>query len=713
MIFVNIIFIVVEILIIFYLIYMIKKDKKFSLKTTLVYPLLIILAIIVILTAKLSYQNEKAWYISLLESFSEALKTIKLDVNTVLLESLIKNDKFLLVDYLGLFVVSAISLISITFVIFKSIILNILKIKYFEKEITYIFGLSEEGKTYIRNVCNESDKTHKRQIVVVLKKTNISNYSDEKMFLNEQNIKYKICDFKDRQHYFKTISHLTKHLDKKKYNIISFYKKDKDIYEFVCWAQEYLKNNNLYKNNNIQFIISTDYNQKHIVNELITGTPCEIKNPNGDITYVKDQSHGKIRSFNKYDMISYDFLWKNNLAKYFPKELINDDCTINENVNVNLFVLGFGKVNQSMVRDILIDTQFVRKITNGSGTYKLSPVRLNVHIYDENEKLLNHEFSNGFMKYKKENYKDKLSDYFDLPEDYYTHIKQHFNKNTNEEYFISSLYDEIKSQTSNPNVIAVNYFLISLGSDFDNSLIARQIIDSLIEVDNIHNTIFVRTRESLCLPNHNLNNIVYFGDDKKILTFDNVVADQIYLSAKIESCIYNKKEATVDNITEIWSDISKIKQQSNLYSVATIPFKLSLLKLDDKDLSVNNFYERYDPQKRRDAYNIDEYIEMIKGTKEFHAIDVLAYLEHERWNAFELSQGVLPMKKSMLKKNESGKNVNEKYHINICSAQGLIEYFRETQKDVIKYDYDILNNFDKHFNQLNKNNTDSSVKSSK
>ena len=150
-----------------------------------------------------------------------------------------------------------------------------------------------------------------------------------------------------------------------------------------------------------------------------------------------------------------------------------------------------------------------------------------------------------------------------------------------------------------------------------------------------------------------------------------------------------------------WRDLSILKQTSNMYSVLGNFFKLSMLQIDNA-----NFEEKLS--------NIEEHIvtsdnidKLIVPSKEFSAFDVLAYSEHERWNAFELAYGVLPMKKSLfleLNAKEKGnkKIINqtkdENYHFNITSAEGLVEYFNICKtigfndENVIKYDYDCLKN---------------------
>ena len=132
-------------------------------------------------------------------------------------------------------------------------------------------------------------------------------------------------------------------------------------------------------------------------------------------------------------------------------------------------------------------------------------------------------------------------------------------------------------------------------------------------------------------------------------------------------------------------------------------FKKDLLNIDSEA-----YKQKYNPHNISPVCDTD-IDRLIKPKKYFEAIDVLAFIEHERWNAFELANGVLPMKKSLfveLNKNQSKEVINQttdgNYHLCIASAKGLVEYyhlFKEKGFDgsnVIKYDYDAMTHYLEH-----------------
>ncbi|MDE7439261.1 MAG: hypothetical protein K2N23_01950 [Clostridia bacterium] len=699
-----ILYLIFEILMLAFLANKIRKCKQISLKDTVIYPFLMVVSALVLCTASAECLTPEKWYENVTYALSKVFDVIKLSADSKLMVALQNNDIFMLIDYVLLYVISALALFSLSLSLVKTLIKNILRIKIFNDEIDFIFGMNDDAKAYINNLTADERK----KTCVVLEQTENKNYTTEKMYLDDSGIKYYVLPYGNEKDFAKTVSHLTSR-KKKKYYLIGFFDTDRKIYDFVGFAQAYLKANNLY-GKNVQFTVSSASGQTAFIKELIKGNPeGEVTNSRGKTVPLKDESRGNIRTFDKHEIIAYDFIWNNNFAKYFPKKLINDNCTI-QDCDINLYVLGFGKVNQALLKDILVQTQFV---TLKDGL--LTPNRMNVTIYDKCEKLENVDFAYGLLKYDESNFKKE--NFLELPKCYSSQINYQFDTNTGEPNFINTIYDEIKQRGKKKPQI--NYFLISLGSDYENSLIAKRLKDSFSLLgENYTNTFFVRCRQSLTLPN---NSFIYFGGDKAVLTYKNVVGDSIYKMAKIESCIYEGRPVTEENINLEWSTLSRIKQDSNLYSVASIPFKLSLLKIDDYSISEDEYFAKYDPNNERKNY---VYSDKLAKAGEFSARDVLAFAEHERWNAFELSEGAMPMKiknSLIIEKLEDGtekatfknKSDNEIYHLCITTSRGLNQYHDYVEEinkkynlnetaDVIVYDYDLMDNVLRHLKQLNR-----------
>lgn len=697
------IFLLIELIMLVYLINKIRKTKQISLKDTVIYPFLILVAALVMGTAHAKYMEHKLWFESVNYAFSQAINLLKLSVDNALLNALNKNNTFLLVDYMLLFGISALALFSLSLSLVKTLIKNFMRIKIFNREIDYIFGFNEDVKTYINNLTKEQRK----KTCVVLKYTETGLYTAEKLYLDDNGIKCYILPYDTEKNFKKTVARLASSKNKK-YYILGFLDTEKAIYDFTNYAQNYLRDNNLY-GKNLQFVVFVSGGHTQFVRELIKGNPRgEVINSRGKTVKLADESRGNITAFDKHEILAYDLIWDNNFAKHFPKNLINDDCTV-QDCDINLYVLGFGKVNQAVLKDILIETQFVT-VNNG----KLAPKRMNVIVYDKEKKIKNINLAYGLMKYDEKTFNSEK--YFELPEGYTSQIHYKYDTDIGEINFINRIYDEIKERAKiKPQV---NYFLISIGVDYENSLIAKRLKDSFALLGNdCTNTYFVRCQHAMRLP---ADEFVYYGDESEVLTYENVVADAVYKIAKMESCIYEDRPVTEDNIRLEWSTLSRIKQGSNLYSVASIPFKLSLLKFDDYSITEEEYFKRYDPENERKNYTYSE--KLSSASDRFSARDVLAFSEHERWNAYQLSVGAVPMKiKNSLKveKNPDGtvkavfsnKSENEVYHLCITTSRGLNQYHDYVEKinkqyglnetsDVITYDYDLMDNVMQHLHHL-------------
>ena len=159
---------------------------------------------------------------------------------------------------------------------------------------------------------------------------------------------------------------------------------------------------------------------------------------------------------------------------------------------------------------------------------------------------------------------------------------------------------------------------------------------------------------------------------------------------------------------EKWNELNAIKQKSNLYAVLGLSFKRDLLSID------KDYLQKYNPNNVKPVGD-DDIDRLVKAHKKFDPIDVLAFIEHERWNAFELANGVLPMKKSMFmdiynsKKDKSeveNKTPDGNYHLCITTQNGLVEYYKLFKKlklkdpNVIGWDYDSMDNFVTHCHLL-------------
>lgn len=658
----------------------IRNTYEISLKDTAVYPFILVLGVVVFFAAYVQYGGFECWWESIPCAFSSALELVVLDIDTAMIKTLAANDVGLLINYLLLYVISTLALLSLSISLLRVTISNAFRVMVFKKEVNYVVNLNDDAKTYLKNLT----ESQRKNTCVVLNKIEGQKYNAERLFLHSLKIKYVVAPFGDQDSFEKTMRKLTRFSNRKKYSVVLFENEDQELLQFTTYAKAFLQKYNLFESN-LQFVAMTDDHKQAIVEELLSNNIS-----------CKDESHGCIRTFNKHSAAAFDFIMHNNFAKYFPRELVNTNATIKD-CDINLFVLGFGKFNQSILKDVLIQTQFAT-VRGG----KLAPQRLEVHVYDDHDGYFNLPLSCGILKYQKSNFNQEH--YFELPEDYASHVHWHMRQKADGK-FICSVYDAIRKQSRKKP--QVNYFLISTGDDCVNLQLTHKLNESLENLDSVSNTFFTRVQTSKTVPCKH-NNVVYFGKENDVLKYDTVVADSVYRLSKIASCAYNNNQKFTN---ETWSQLTPIKQQSNVYLVAGIPFKLALLGINDFAISREELFEIYDPTNQRENY---AYSTKLSGdAQNLTARDVLAFVEHERWNAFELSVGAMPMKKQWAYQNDNtNKTPNELYHLCLTTSHGLTQYHdyfveqlqRPNEADVIHYDYQLFDTVCKNIDLLKKNN---------
>ncbi len=683
-IFVAIIFYIVEISLLFLLASKIRRYKTLTIKDTVAYPLLLVATFLLMVFTRLIYLSDMNFWDITKDSFSDAFDIIKLSFNKDMLALLKEKDIAILIAYYGAYLVSFVALTSLTIYLFFIAIKNfsrLLKVVANGKRIVLIFGFNDDAKQMIKNF-----KESKVKMIVVLDCSTLDKRVDEKAFIDQFKISFVECPYKLKSDYIKTIIKLTRYKSRE-YTILTFFEDDKKNDEFSSEAIRFL-NDEKFNSDNTRFIMCVNNVQdKYITNKIYDPVT------NLDIT------KGKLRTFNKYNLNSllvmrdYDFAGLIRNLENDNLRFINDDCTI-ENADIHAYFLGFGKVNQALLKDTLINNQFAKKIKTEDGKFVLSPLEIKVHIYDENIRLKAIDLNNGIFKYNKASFNH--NEYLDLPKDYISNVDFHLNTNIEDRDFINSIYDEIKNRIKENKTRQINFFFISLNSDMYNCLIADAIKKSLSTIENAFNYYFVRN----AIGDANLNkakDVIYMGQVKDIFSYRNVLLNEVYSQAKFEHYLYQGKEN--EDIEKLWQELPKTKQKSNIYAVLSLNFKAHLL-----NLSENNYKEKYI---KDDNNGIKR---LITPSEKFSARDVLAFIEHERWNAFELSCGVLPFKiSSFLKINENTKEGEEalnqiepNYHLCIASSYGLVEYYELFNKykfggaDVIKWDYTLMDNFIAH-----------------
>ncbi|MCR4898080.1 MAG: hypothetical protein K5892_02530, partial [Acholeplasmatales bacterium] len=158
------------------------------------------------------------------------------------------------------------------------------------------------------------------------------------------------------------------------------------------------------------------------------------------------------------------------------------------------------------------------------------------------------------------------------------------------------------------------------------------------------------------------------------LSYDNVIKTKLYLNAMQNHFTYmHKKECkSIKNLKFEYALTSWFKQKSNLYFIYGMYPKKELLNKIKADYVKEDF---------------KDYSNLILKDK-FSIRDVLAFQEHERWCAFEIGFGVLPMKIEEVVDRSNEYLVNQistLYHSCICTQKGLVDYYNCFSKKEFTY----------------------------
>lgn len=497
------------------------------------------------------------------------------------------------------------------------------------------------------------------------------------------------------------------------------------------------------------FIINTGDEEKNIklcttIVDQIKKAPAALKKSLflttkvfvfGDPTYqaiyedLVARGFGCLHYVNKYQKMAMDFIDRYPLSLFLNKDQIDFSTSlVKPKININMLLIGFGHTNRQIFLTSVANNQFITR-----GAEYPESKKVNYHIFDKektrNDKNLNHTY----YRYEQE-FKDvHEDDYLPLPALPAEEI--HNERDINSAYF----YDEIREiVTKNP--LDANFAVIAFGTDLENLDMAHKLIEKRKEwgVDNLN--IFVRVsiwhKEQTVLEDEKTHFIC--NEKDTVYDIEKILSGKILKMAKLRNEIYdleyeitkNPKIATDEKkLLEIRAESnenwhkskSQMERDSSLYCCLSLRSKLNMMGLDYRPvtnkggISEEKFKEIY---AGKDLPVTDRYSYDIDGKKIVH-YDInfkpsrrrnMAVQEHQRWNSFMISRGVVPSAKKQILEEQTmksngeieysnGKNYSVRRHGNLTTFKGLEQFRRlvaardkvsEEKRDVIKYDYQIL-----------------------
>lgn len=378
-----------------------------------------------------------------------------------------------------------------------------------------------------------------------------------------------------------------------------------------------------------------------------------------------------ITCFSKYELIARRFVTEHPITKYIPRSFYNGNFSLKNDKSVNIVFVGFGKFNYPLFRMCATQFQFAAEVKG-----KLQPKLINYYILDNKDSSLHNEFFSRIQYEFDEDFKDCD---FEKPANI---CSLHTEKTDINSVEAKKLYKSLVNKDS------FTYFIVSLSDDLEDAAYAQTVKRLMDGQTNYH--IFVRARnnggEKLKIQDEY---VTYFGNEKQIYSHESIVNDDLTTLAQTLNLMYANISEGGDNrelMRRKWFELPLIQQQSNLYHALNYQFKLNLLGFDmvkhaegNKAVSEEQFNERYVNSGNDKGYS--DYSFYFKT----ESANVLAFIEHSRWNALYILNDYRQMRKADIKLKDgkaAHKNEDLKQHACLTTYQGL--------DGLIKYKYSLF-----------------------
>lgn len=411
---------------------------------------------------------------------------------------------------------------------------------------------------------------------------------------------------------------------------------------------------------------------------------------------------GHIACFNRYELLARRFVTEHPLSKYIPRSFFNKNCTLKDDKEINVVFVGFGKTNYEIFR--MCASQFFFA-TEKDGKLAAKPV--NYYVYDKEPTALHNEF---FSRILYEFDRDFASCDFEKPDKLCNLTVRNCNVNSVQakEEFASLLHPS-----------AYTAFVVSMENDLQDASYA-QTVKRLAKDAPYH--IFVHTQEKTAKDLVGNGSIVYFGEEDTVFHHENVVNDDLTELAQRLNLLYSNMKNAPDWLQQVaalpieqrsdtlqaclqtgenkwymkkqWANLPFIEQTSNLYHALNMSFKMHLLgfelakKSTAQPVSEQDFNLVYQNTGRENGYADYSFFFDTKSA------NVLAFIEHLRWNALYVFSDYTQMKKADLRvvqeETEAGELVKTVPHKCAKSKQHACLTTYYGLHDLIAYKYGLL-----------------------
>ncbi len=629
----SILFLCIEIALIGFLGYLIIKKRAVIDKKSLIYALPAFVVVYALYTMATVYNGEKITFYTLFLLIHETLSMVSMELNDSLVLALSQANPWFHAAMIGACILSFITVIFGVFVFFGVAITNGLKKrKSFMMGGDIVIGLSPSSLKYL-----EAHKGAVLWVEEIDKETYLSlikqQHAVHKAPLNEKTVskclkgaEYHLIVFRDTSYsYFSILSCFEKLKEKRDKRL--FLHLEANVNELGMVREKYLSD-------------------------------------------VSEQANTFVLPFCRYELMARRFIMEHPITKYMPRSFFNENLTLKDEKEVNVVFLGFGKVNYELFKLMATNFQFAKQ--KGDQLYA-APVHY--YTFENNSERFNNEH---FIKLINEY--DEIFKNSDLPAaEKICDLKESLPMDAHSAETRKQIRALVNKDT-------YTYFIVSISDDYQDADFAHDLKKYLEDEQNYK--IFVRSKgKESRLLNKDEKNIVYFGENAECYLHENIVNNDLMVLSQNVNDLYN--DYTKDKWAQLrdWQKLPVVEQYSNINAALNLYFKLHLMGLELKKGKGEGLtkaeIEKHCPGVFMDSKGED--YNYFFGTQ---AANVLAFIEHSRWNAYYLLSGYkpLPFKEFIWTRNEKGKDVLQhkngaKFrHACLTTYAGLDKLLKHKQK---------------------------------
>ena len=441
--------------------------------------------------------------------------------------------------------------------------------------------------------------------------------------------------------------------------------------------------------------------------------------------HYEEASYGLIKFINRHEQIAMDFIENHPLTEFMTDEQLDyTTATIKSNINLNVIMIGFGSLNETLFLTSVSNNQFLT-IKDG----KLQPKAVNYHLYDrnypagkitkENSSVHSRSMHHGYMRYSKflKECSSEKEKYLELIEEPAT-IRFHPCDISHPDF-----YSSVQAILSDEN--AYTYVVVSFGADMENIELAEKLqqkfhewnLPSLVKI-------FVKVRDEKLVNEIRedfTNDLVQiFGTNRNsVYNANRILSEETATMARLRHLFYTAESLQKENKQPSDEELERLarekwyykykqfQRESNVFACLSIRMKLQLLGYDyaeDGEDCANEFETKYEENNARSLSSTRN----VKGKKVWNYSNAeqnqksirwtYAVQEHQRWCANMICNGVIPSDKEEIIQS-GGKVLDKRLHGNLTTMDGLVEYRKlianamgisEEESDVIRYDYQLM-----------------------